>query len=555
MRAVFRKRGLTSFAAALTATLLGLLPGTAFAQEQPVEELPGTVSSEVDMKLERDGRLSVTERINVPEGAPVHRRIPLRQPAGSGSERVFTVSDARVDGPGTVDGVDRDLAVTLRPGVSTLTYVVGGAVADAGDVQDVRWQVSGGWDVPVDRVEVSSFLAPKVPRGIECLAGEVGTTDQCDRFEIGHTQSVRALTFGLAPGERVDLLLKLPAGTVPANAVVEEGFSFAHAFSLTPATGAGLTGIGLLLVGAFGLLWYTRGRDARLLAGDAGPVEVLMTDSRGGVTFASPDGVLPGQIGTVIDERVDVVDVTSTVVDLAVRNYLWIEEQAVDGGDWRIVAVNAPDDSLRPYERAVHELVLPHGRGEVRLSQLRGLRLTAVREHLYTDVVDKGWFARRPDSERNLFWWGGIGLTAGGVALTAVLALTSSLALLGVGVVLGGVAMTFGAPLMPARTERGSALVAQVRGLRDYLHGVSAESLPVTDRETVFSRSLPYAVVLGEAERWLEEFAELDPGADGTPGLYWYGEFAEDGHVVPNLRRFRSGFPRFVAALNAAFGR
>ena len=550
MRAVFRKWGLPSLAAVVAAILLGL-PVTASAQEQPVEGLPGTVSSDIDMKLERDGRLSVTERITVPEGRLVHRTIPLRQAAGGNTERVFTVESPRVEGQGTVEAATRDLSVALRPGVSTLTYVVGGAVADDGDVQDVRWQVSGGWDVPVDRVEVSSFLSPKVPLGIQCLAGVVGSEHQCDRFEISHTQSVRALTFGLAPGERVDILLNLPAGTVPANAVEEETFSFAHAFSLTPATGVGLAGVGLLLIGGFGLLWYTRGRDARTVAGDAGPVEVLMTDSRGAVTFASPDGVLPGQIGTVIDEHVDVIDVTSTIVDLAVRNYLWIEEQPGDDPDWRLVGINPPDDSLRPYERAVYEFLLPQGRTEVLVSQLRGQELGRMRDNLYGEVVDKDWFARRPDSERNLFWWGGVGLIVGGVALTAVLAFTSSLALLGIGVVLGGIAMTLGARLMPARTTRGSALVAQVRGLRDYLHTASASQLPAADRETVFSRSLPYAVVLGEAERWLEEFAELDPGADGTPGLYWYGEAGQ----VPNLRRFQSRFPVLVARLNAALGR
>ncbi|WP_344684268.1 DUF2207 domain-containing protein [Saccharopolyspora taberi] len=544
---MFRKRGLPTFAATLALTLLGL-PATASAQGEPNQGLPGTVSSDVDLKLERDGRLSVTERITVPDGGLVHRTIPLRQPAGGNTERVFTVTDPRIEGQGTVEPGTRDLSVTLRPGVSTLSYVVGGAVADDGDVQDVRWQVSGGWDVPVDRVEVSKFLSPKVPQGIECLAGPVGSPDQCDRFEISHTQSVRALTFGLAPGERVDIRLYLPAGTVPANAVEEETFDFAHAFSLTPGTGAGLVGIGLLLIGGFGLLWYTRGRDARTVAGEAGPVEVLMTDAWGAVSFASPDGVLPGQIGTVIDEHVDVIDVTSTIVDLAVRNYLWVEEQP--GDDWRIVGINPPDDSLRPYERAVYELVLPQGRAEVLVSELRGPGLGGVRDRLYHDVVDKDWFARRPDSERNLFWWGGIGLIIGGAVLTAVLALTSSLGLLGIGVVLGGIAMTLGARLMPARTTRGSALVAQVRGLRDYLHGVSATQLPAADRETVFSRSLPYAVVLGESERWLEEFAELDPGADGTPGLYWYGEAGQ----APNLRRFQSRFPVLVAKLNAALG-
>ncbi|MDA3646240.1 DUF2207 domain-containing protein [Saccharopolyspora indica] len=532
------KRGLLI---ALAALLLGA-PTAAAAQEEPVDALPGEVASEVHLKLERDGLVSVTEQIVVPPGQPVTRTTPLRQSSGPGEDRVFTVSDASVDGGEVHVGAD-DVRVTLQPGVSTLKYVVRGAVADAGDLQDVRWQVSGGWNVPVGRIEVS-LLSPKVPQAIMCLAGPLGSEHRCDQFEISHTQEMRAMTYGLAPGDRMDITFQLPAGTVPATAVTEEYFSLAKAFSLTPGTGVGLAAIGLVLIGGLGLVWYARGRDVRAYGEDVGRVEVLMTDSRGGVTFASPDGVLPGQIGAVVDERVDPVDVTATVIDLAVRNYLWIEE--LPGQDWRIVRINPADDALRPFERAVHDLLVGEA-AEVRLSQLRGLDLSRVRDALYADVVDKEWFARRPDADRNLFWWSGIGVAIGGAALTAALALTTSVALLGLGVVLGGVAMVASARLMPARTRRGSALVMQVRGLRGYLHEVSANSLPAADRETVFSRSLPYALVLGETDRWLAEFAELDPAADGTPGLYWYA-----APQTPNLQNFRLAFPNLTEKLNTA---
>jgi len=55
-------------------------------------------------------------------------------------------------------------------------------------------------------------------------------------------------------------------------------------------------------------------------------------------------------VGTVIDEHVDVVDVTATVIDLAVRNYLWIDEVAAGEGvvDWRIVRRNPATTRSRP---------------------------------------------------------------------------------------------------------------------------------------------------------------------------------------------------------------
>lgn len=92
----------------------------------------GTVSSVVDLKLQRDGGLPVTERITVPDGPAVHRSVPLRRSAGV-TERVFGVDDARLDGDGSVEVTADELFLTLRPGVSTLTYSVRVAVTGAGD--------------------------------------------------------------------------------------------------------------------------------------------------------------------------------------------------------------------------------------------------------------------------------------------------------------------------------------------------------------------------------------------------------------------------------------
>ena len=52
----------------------------------------------------------------------------------------------------------------------------------------------------------------------------------------------------------------------------------------------------------------------------------LFTGPEGAVEFQPPDGVRPGQIGTLLDEQANPLDVTATIVDLAVRGYLRIEE-------------------------------------------------------------------------------------------------------------------------------------------------------------------------------------------------------------------------------------
>lgn len=526
-------------AAILCAAALCTFVGTAAAQPSSPAGLPGTVGADVRLKLERDGRLTVTEVVSVPEGKSAKRVVPLRIAVGDDRDRVFDVTDASVEGNGSATVAEGELTIALQSGTSTVKYSVVGTVAKIGDTLELRWQPASGWDTALDSVKVS-VITPDAPKSVNCLAGPPGTAKPCTSADLGDGRGVRATEIGLPAGERIDVAVGLQDGAAPANARVEQTSGLAAAFALTPATAIGLGGLVVLLLGGLALLWYLRGRDARALASEVGPVNVLVTDPSGRVAFASPDGVLPGQVGTVVDEHVDVVDVTATVVDLAVRNYVWIEE--VGERDWRFVRRNPADSSLSGYERAVYEAVLPDGVDSVLLSELRGrpIDLTRVRDELYADVVARNWFVRRPDAERSLWWWAGLAVVALGVVGTVGLALVSGPALFGLVVAVAGVGLALGARWMPARTKRGAALLEHVRGLRGYLHTASPSDIPEQDREMVFSRSLPYAVVLGETERWLTTFA------GGRPGLYWFGQADQSA----DLGRFAQRFPHFVGALD-----
>jgi hypothetical protein len=501
--------------------------------------LPESIN--IALKVERDGSLSVTEQVFVQARKTMTRRAPLRIQAGDDRDRVFTVRDVKVTGNAETEVTGDQFVMRLGEGATTVSYKVDGAVTDVAGHQEVRWQVASGWDTKV-RLLRASFIAPAQPEAVVCLAGAFGTDSPCGSALADSSQVLRVVQEGLPAGERVDLTVNLPAGTVGANARFDD-IGTAGAFALTTASGVGLGALVLLLIGGFLLLWLARGRDARALAGDVAPVELLMTGDGGRVAFASPDGVLPGQVGTVVDERVDVADVTATVVDLAVRNYLAVRETGPQA--WALVRRNPPDASLTDYERTVYQQVLGDA-PEVALSALR-VDLAAVREAMYTDVVQRQWFARRPDHDRSLWSVVGVLLAAVGIAATVVLALTVGHALLGLVLVVGGLGLAFGARMMPARTKRGSVLVQQIRGLLNYLRTTEVGTIPAADREMVLSRSLPYAVVLGEVDGWARRFADLDASADGTPGIYWY--------ETDNAAEFPTRFAAFLLALDAALGR
>ncbi|GHG35474.1 MULTISPECIES: DUF2207 family protein [Amycolatopsis] len=506
---------------------------------------PEGATADVALKVLRDGSLSVTEHVTVPGGQQLVSRVPLKVPASDDQDRVFAVRDVHAEGA-TAELTGDQLVLTFPAGAGSATFTVDGAIADQNGRQQARWQVASGFDRPLAKL-TASLLAPSTQLSpVDCFAGPVGSSQRCTLAELDHTGVVRLEQNDVRPGDRVDLLVGLPAGTTPANAKFAAVGLFATAFALTPLTGIAFAVLFAFLVAAALFVWRRRRQDAGALHTATGPVEVLLRDG-GRVFFASPDGVLPGQVGTVVDETVDVVDISATVVDLAVRNYLWLAE--VPGPDWQIARRNPPDEHLHDFERAVCETLLPPGTDSVLVSQLRargGLDLRRISDAMYADVVSKRWFSRRPDTARGRLTWLGAGIFTLGLVATAVLTFTAGYALLGVAVALAGLAVVAVAALLPSRTARGRALVGQVRGLLGYLHTAKAEDIPPADRELVFSRSLPYAVVLGDTERWLGAFAALNPSADGSAGLYWYGGMEAES----DLRRFGAHFPSFLTALD-----
>lgn len=501
------------FAALLAVpVLLWSVATPAAAQDLPT--LPQSV--EVALKVQRDGSLSVTEAVSVPSGTTMSRAIPLRAGAGNDRDRVLSVRDVRIEGAATAATGSDQVSFDFRGGTSIVRYTVDGVVGRSLGVENVTWDVAGGWDTRIELVR-ATFAGPAVPDALTCLSGPPGSTTRCGAAQIDHSGLTRVSVAKLAVGSRVQLTVELPGGTVPATERLVPADTVAGAFAATaPVWWAWLALVVLLCVGAATVLVLRR-RDAR--AGR--PVAVqLMTDGQ----FSSPDGVLPGHIGMLLTGRTDSVDLIATVLDLCVRNYLWVSD------DWVLLRRNPPDAKLGTFERAVYEAVVP---GEsVTLSTLREARVR-VPSALSADVVRRRWFSRRAERLSRI----GARVCVYGALLTVLLAFTVGYAQLGLVLAAAGAAVAIGARWLPARTSTGLELRDRVLGLHSELLATKPVEVATAERELLFSRGLPYAYALADADAWIEKFA------NGSRSLsaYWYGTSAEGALAS-----------EFAAALGAA---
>ncbi len=493
------------------------------------------------VEVASDGSIDVSENLTFDFAGgstdSVERTMSVQESYDAEADRVYTLTDVAVDAGQVAAAVD----VSSDDGVETITidfaeaqtgklalrlsYTVDGVVSGTVDGLEVRWPVVQGFTVPVNNATVE-WNAPDVI-WLSCLAGYPGSSRPCTTAQLAESPSPTMTQLALEPAEQLVGILGLGTGSgVDASAELEPRQSVARSFT---ATGNELwVALACLLLGLLAALalWWSRGRDSRPVGSDGAHPLIASADGR--VLFAPPSGVRPGQMGTLVDERADIIDVSSTIIDLATRNYLFIEELPHDHYgrlDWLLRRRNDAGDELLNYEREIFEAMFASS-SEVRVSDLDSRlrdRLAVIQASMYDDVVAQGWFAERPDSVRNRWATAGWVLVGAGVVLTIVLALTGTFGLLGLAVVIAGVALALAGQLAPARTAKGAHLLEGLKQFRAYLERADVSDLPTQQREELISRLYPYALVFGMGERWADALAATDVDADPDDPVYWYG--------------------------------
>jgi Predicted membrane protein (DUF2207) len=520
-----------------------------------------TQSYAVTLDVMGDGVMHVTERIAYDFGSTPHhgifRVIPVAYdyPPKNGYDRVLKVDHITVKATSASNKVKTERSgrnLTIRVGdskrtitgvhVYTLTYDVRGALNRFGDHVQLDWNALGtAWQSPVERATVVVRF-PLAVKSVVCFRGPAGESLPCDSATV-KAGVVHVAQRNLGVDEGVTVSVAAPSDAVsPAGAlpILHERWSIKKAFTVSPLTVGGALLVAVLGLLAVAALVLGRGRDRRFVGqvpglapvGGDGPDErePLFDRTPIAVEFQPPDNLRPGQVGTLLDERVDPLDVSATIVDLAVRGFLRIEEHErahwFASRDWTLVQLPADTAKLLPYEQLLLAKLFA-GRNQVKVSALKktfSKQLEAIKSTMYADAVTQGFFRASPQSVRTKWTFIGLAAVAGAAGLTYLLARYTRDGLVGLGCLVAAIGLLAMAHRMPARTAKGRAALVRTLGFRQYIGTAEAEQLKFEEREDIFSRYLPYAIVFREADRWAKAFASIGAagGAAVTPALLWY---------------------------------
>jgi hypothetical protein len=483
-----------------------------------------------------DGTVQVRETITLlfdGQWHGIHRTIPIEYPGPDGTNyqlflQVVSVTDesgAKLKYDSSTSGANRDLKIYIPDAVDAtrtveIAYRVRNATRFFDQYDEFYWNVTGNdWPVPIDHATATVHFPDGAGGSLRAQAftGVYRSTEHnasakaegaTAEFETNNPLPMRG-------GLTIDVYI--PKGILSQPSSLTKLFWFIGgnpAVFLPPVT----------LVVMFVLWWYA-GRDP-----DPGMSVAPM--------YEPPPGVTPAEAGTLLDDRIHPRDITSTIVDLAVRGFIKIEEVDDKGlvfhhkdyvfhllkpvAEWT-------DKSLVPHERVMLENIFQGGQ-ETRLSALKNRFYTAIpviRQDIMAALKLKGIYSLDPESANGYSIGAAICILIP-FALIQYLGWADFLSSVPVVIVCALISAAIWwlfARVMTAKTMKGARTHIAVLAFQEFMNRVDAERLKVMPPDT-FEKFLPYAMALGVEHHWAQAFAGIvqnPPSWYAAPGGYGYG--------------------------------
>jgi uncharacterized membrane protein len=516
---------------AVLAILFCIFTANASAKSWRIADFQDTIT------VDKDGSALVRERISlvfVGEWHGIHRTIPIEYPGPDGTNyELFVDVQSVTDAEGSNLKYEssrsrgyRDLKIYI-PGATDVSkiieiaYRVRNGTRFFPDHDEFYWNVTGNdWPVPIDHVS-ATVQFPEAAAGslrVQAFTGVYGSTrrDATATTEGAEAQFESNNPLPMRGGLTIDVYI--PKDILKEPSALTRFFWFLG--------GNPIVFLPLVTLAGMFVLWRYKGRDP-----NAGMSVAPM--------YEPPPGISPAEAGTLLDDSIHPRDITSTMVDLAVRGYIKIEETAekvllFTHKDYIFHLLKPREQwgaELAPHERVMLENVFAGG-AETRLSSLKNRFYSAVpviRQDIMAALKNKGLYLLDPDSANGY----SVGAAIGILIPFAILQFMgwanffNSIPLLIGCIVISVVIWFLFARQMTAKTVKGAHTRIAVLGFQEFMNRVDRERLKRMP-PTTFEKYLPYAMALGVEHHWAQAFAGIvkDPpqwytGPGGSyPGVF-----------------------------------
>jgi len=470
---------------------------------------------ETTLRLRKDCSLEINERIVVDFGrvsrSGIYRMIPTRYNSYGNTFTmdvdIQSVSDQFGDPyPYDLSSQGRDLIIRIGDrdrmvrGLHTyrIQYTVRRAINFFGKKPQLYWNLTGNeWPFPIEKVKASFYPPPGTTTdGIiaTCKRGSGTKTEQVALNVLPNGIIVNGEN--LEPAEGFVLDAYLPPGLVAPpsaiNQVIWQLKAWVMAFVIPIVTFA------LLL-----WQWYLTGgrlEEAKTIVPQRSP----------------PKDLTPSEVGALVHGHFELKDIVSMLFDLACRGHFKIREarkedyQFLSSRDYEFIKLpnTQKESNLSVHEQQFMQRLFFPNLDIVRLSDLRGQfanSLPDIGNGIYQSLIKRKYFKGSPQSVRSSYM-----LVSLLLCLLGVFFLIKD-GPVAVGLFISTIVVLVMAPFMSAKTVAGTETLRDCLGFKHFVEMSERDRIAklAQDDANIFSKFLPYAMVLDVEQSWAENFRDL----------------------------------------------
>ena len=536
-------------------------PATADAQEQSEWTIESFNSY---TKIQSDGIVQISETINADFFTPKHgifRELPLNYTNQDGSTHYTNIGVSQIirnnkpekfstykSGNNFIIKIgDPDKTISGK-NIYTIYYSITGILQSFAEYDELYINTIGSnWPVVIKSATSTVEIENTNIINYSCYLGFFGSKDPCVAEPKNNSTVTFSSTQPLDPGSDLTVAVSYPSNIIPILAVTEQKTLFEKILEILLVINITLIPISpiITLVILF-LIWHKKGRDD---IGENRRKPIFFSRSIA-PEFTPPDNLKPAEIGILLDQNADTIDITATIIDLAVRNHIKIKETKTqrsllpDKTDYTLIKQSTKNsDKLENYETLLLDKLFKSST-EVKLSSLKNTfytDLAKVKDQAYLDLTDKKLFQSNPDKTRKKY------LTIG------IIMLITSIFVFVWWLTISAIIIIIFSRFMPRRSAYGFELTQRAKGYKMFIEQAQKYPQKFFEDNNLFNEILPYAIMFGIVDKFAK--AAKDMGVKPSQSNWYQGSNTFNPIIFStNLNQFSRSFTATTASRPSSSG-
>jgi len=499
----------------------------------------------VSITINKDGSVLVEENILYDFGENFRHGIYRNIPIGDLKIKVIKVVD-EIDNVYSFTTKKENDYLKIKIGDPTkvitgehtynIFYSVQRAIGYSQDHDELYWNVTGNeWEVPIEKSNAIIHLPEMISETdlkLDCFTGRFYSREKDCTFRLTKEGNIYfESTRSFSPREGLTIVLGWPKRIISGPSIFQKFLWWIKDF--WP-----------IFIPIFVFIfcfkeWWEKGKDPRLK-------KTVIAQ------YEPPDNLRPAEVSLIVRQNVKPKDISATLINLAIRGYLKIKEIKKAGifgkDDYEIIKLKdfrGFDNDLREYERQLLKSIF--GLEEkVRISSLKNKFYTLldfIIKKVYPGISKSKYFVSDP--QKVMKKWALIGTTIIFFSFLPFMFISSLGFIFFVSLLSSGILFLIFAPLMPKRTQKGTEAYWHILGFKEYINTAEKYRLKFQEKENIFEKYLPYAIVFGLAEKWAKAFE----GIYTMPPSWYEGDFGP--RFTPYI--FLNSLNRSLSNVNSVF--